>query len=446
MKDTESLQEDNLSLQEETAFFQEQSVSLLEETASFQEQSVSLLEETASFQEQIVSLPEEKVFLKDHNTQYALFDDTQKWMLKSGRRVEDVLHEFASKSAHEHLAHSFIINPLDPTWEQVNMFTKEELDEISTYKYRKLPAVPDDLAAFINEFNVKDVRTLRKALWQERDFDVVYDNDKSSDKDWVRNVVHSILMEIERSQLSQEHLESWYISRIWSVFDRCFGDLDAVNVIRGESTSIASGLRKNENRVAASTTAVRRQIMGHRADFIIRKLQTEYACGESGKRYSGEKDTKLLLERDLKLPKMMKDQLLQLFKACDNDEKIVRKLSTVGILQYGLSTSMLSMDCPAGYVCRVSSTPTYRIPTNIKSFPIVLHVIELTWKAKASIRDMINEVESYSFGDDEEPRQPVDFIIKKYRTPSPSLSQKKRLYIPSCVTSPFKKVKIEYLK
>ena len=119
---------------------------------------------------------------------------------------------------------------------------------------------------------------------------------KSFDKDWVRNVVHSILMEIECSQLSQEHLEVWYISRIWSVFDRCFGDLDAVHVIRGESASIASGLRKNENRVAASTTAVKRQLMGHRVDFLIRKLQTEYAFGESGKRYNGEKDTKLLLE------------------------------------------------------------------------------------------------------------------------------------------------------
>ncbi|CAO3678706.1 unnamed protein product [Umbelopsis ramanniana] len=384
---------------------------------------------------------EERVFLQEHNSQYASFDDAQKWALKSGRKVEDVLHKFASKSAHEHVAHSFIINPMDPTWERLNIFTREELDEISTYECRKLPVIPKDLAAFMNEFNLTDLQQLRTALWQQRDFDVVYEKTKSFDKDWVRSVVHNILMEIEFSQLSQEHLEVWYISRIWGGFDRCFVNLDAVNVIRGESASIASGLRKNENRVAASTTAVKRQVMGHRADFLIRKLQTEYACGESGKRYHGEKDTKLLLERDLKLPKMMKDQLLQLFKVCDNDERIIRKLSTVGILHYGLSATMLAMDCPAGYVCRVLPTQTYKIPTNIKSFPSVLKVIELTWKAKASIRDMINEVESYNFGDDEEPSEQVDFITTRYRTPSPSTSHKRCLYIPSCVTSPSKKLK-----
>lgn len=91
-----------------------------------------------------------------------------------------------------------------------------------------------------------------------------------------------------------------------------------IHVIRGESNSIASALRENVNRVAASTTAIKQQLIGHRADFLIRQLQTEYACGESRKRYTGEKDTKLLLERDLKLPKMIKDQLLQLFKFCNS--------------------------------------------------------------------------------------------------------------------------------
>ena len=137
----------------------------------------------------------------------------------------------------------------------------------------------------------------------------------------------------------------------------------------------------------------------------------------------------------------MKDQLLQLFKLCGYGERIIRQLSTAGILHYGLCATMLVMDCPAGYVCRVLPTPTYKIPTNIKSFPSILNVIELTWKAKVLIRDMINKVESYNFGDDEEPRQQVDIISDRYRTPSPSTSHKRCLYIPSCVTSPDKKLK-----
>jgi len=46
----------------------------------------------------------------------------------------------------------------------------------------------------------------------------------------------------------------------------------------------------------------------------------------------------------------------------------------------------------------------------MKSFPSVLKVIKLTWKAKVSIRDMNKEVESYNFGDDEEHRQEVNII------------------------------------
>ncbi|GAB5593996.1 hypothetical protein Unana1_08896 [Umbelopsis nana] len=383
---------------------------------------------------------EKECLLREHNSQYTLFDDSRKWKLKSGRKVEDVLHEFALRSTNEHAAHSFIINPLDSTWVQLDVFTKEELDEISTYKCSKLPTLPGDLTEFMNEFNLTDQQRLRTALWSQRDFDIAYDRKESFDKDWVRNVIHSIMMEIECCQLSQDHLESWYISHIWSVFDRCFGDVDEVHVIRGESASIASSVRKNENRLAASTTSMKRQMMGHRADLLIRKLKVEYACGETGRSYTSEKDTKLLLERDLKMPKMMKDQLVQLFKLCDNDESTTRKLAIAGILHFGLHTMMLVMDCPAGYVCRVLPTQTYKVPTSIKKFPSLLNVIQLTWKAKALIRDMINEVESYNSGNDGEHTE-VDVVTTRYRTPSPSASHKRRLYIPSCVSSPIKKQK-----
>ncbi|KAI9279526.1 hypothetical protein BC943DRAFT_355189 [Umbelopsis sp. AD052] len=372
----------------------------------------------------------EQAFLMEHTEQFTLFDNARKWKLRSGRNVEDVLHAFAKKCTHEHAAHSFILNPLDPTWEQLKVFTKEELHEMATFRSRKLPPLPDELALFINDFKLTNIKGIREALWRQRDFDMDFDRNMSFDKDWVRNVVHSILMELEAGQLSQNHLEPWLISHVWSTLDRCFGDLDSVNVVRGESTSSASGLRKNESRIAASTSPLKRLVMGHRADFLIRKLQTEYACGESGKSYTGEKDTKLLLERDLKMPKMLKDQLLQLFKLCNNDENSIRKLATTGILQYGLHSSVILLDCPSGYVCRVSSTPTYKIPTSITTFPRLLHVIELTWKSKALVRSTISEVEGYN--DDED----VDFTSSRYRTPSPSPSSKRPLYIPYCVSTP----------
>ncbi|KAI8576492.1 hypothetical protein K450DRAFT_256424 [Umbelopsis ramanniana AG] len=379
--------------------------------------------------------------LREHNIQFALFEDSQKWKLKSGRNVEDILHDFALAASNEHSAHSFIINPVDSTWLQLDVFSKDELDEISTLRYNHLPALPRDLMEYINEFNLTDQQQIRETLWKQRPFDASYDQKESFDKDWARNVIHSILMEIECRQLSQDHLESWYISHIWSTLDRCFGDLDEVYVIRGESASIASGIRKNENRIAASTTSMKRQMMGHRADLLIRKLKVEYACGETGKSYNSENDTKLLLERQLKMPKMMKDQLIQLFKLCDNDESAVRKLSIAGILHFGLHQTMLLMDCPAGYVCRVLPTPTCKVPTTLNTFPSLLNVIKLTWKAKALIRQVIKDVERYNSSNDGDSTE-IDVITSRYRTPPLSHGCKDKLYIPSCVTSPTKKQKM----
>lgn len=380
--------------------------------------------------------------MKEHNSQFSLFKDSQKWELKSGRKVENVLHDFALTSTSEHAAHSFTLNPLDSTWLQLDIFTKEELDEISTYKCHSLPSLPTDLKEFLKEFKLNDQQKIREALWKKRDFDLPFDQKASFDKDWVRNVVYNILLEIECCQLSQDHLESWYMSRIWSDFDRCFANVDDINVIRGESSSIASGVRKNENRLSASTNTMKRQIMGHRADFLIRKLKVEYACGESGKSFTSESDTKVLLERNLKLPKMMKDQLVQLCKLCENDEDTTRKLAIAEILQFGLHTTMMVMDCPAGYVCRILPTPIYKIPTSIRTFPSLLDVIQMVWKAKELIRRIINQVESYNTGNSEELAD-IDVISSKYRTPSPPTSHKQRLYIPSCVSSPQKRKRCE---
>ncbi|KAI8574947.1 hypothetical protein K450DRAFT_303907 [Umbelopsis ramanniana AG] len=114
----------------------------------------------------------------------------------------------------EHTAHSFIINPVDSTWLQLDAFSKDELNEISTYRYNHLPALPRDLMECINEFNLTDQQQIRKTLWKQRPFDASYDQKESLDKDWAQNFIHSILMEIECRQLSQDDLESWYISHI----------------------------------------------------------------------------------------------------------------------------------------------------------------------------------------------------------------------------------------
>jgi hypothetical protein len=76
---------------------------------------------------------DENDIIEQNNIKYASFDDAQKWMLNSGRKIEDVVHDFATKCKNERNAHSCIMYPTDPTWKQLNVLTEQELKEISTY-------------------------------------------------------------------------------------------------------------------------------------------------------------------------------------------------------------------------------------------------------------------------------------------------------------------------
>ena len=138
----------------------------------------------------------------------------------------------------------------------------------------------------------------------------------------------------------------------------------------------------------------------------------------------------------------MKDQLVQLCKLCDNDEGTTRKLAIAGILQFGLHMSIMVMDCPAGYVCRVSPSPVCKVPASLKTFPTLTDVIQLTWKAKALIQGVIDQVESYASGNGEELAE-IDLISSRDQTPPQPTSHKRRLRIPACVSSPPKKKKTE---
>ncbi|RIA90813.1 hypothetical protein C1645_693238, partial [Glomus cerebriforme] len=76
---------------------------------------------------------------------------------------------------------------------------------------------------------------------------------------------------------------------------------------QGESCSIASSSQKNRDRSVSSVSSMPRKIMGRRGDLIIHCMYKEYGCGEVGNLYTGYNGTKILRERGLKTPKMMKD-------------------------------------------------------------------------------------------------------------------------------------------
>jgi hypothetical protein len=75
--------------------------------------------------------------------------------------------------------------------------------------------------------------------------------------------------------------------------------------------------------------------MGRQGDLIIRTMSKEFGCGEAGRLFSGNNGTKLLRERGLKTPKVMKDQFDDLCAGQPN-ENTVRQLRTVGFIHAGV--------------------------------------------------------------------------------------------------------------
>ncbi|CAI2193859.1 18317_t:CDS:2, partial [Funneliformis geosporum] len=275
-------------------------------------------------------------------------ENKKKWVLTSGKVVEDELYKFGMRCNYEQ---SFV---------EENIFSPSELKEIYTYNQKSLPNMPQDLLEYLGSYQLAP-RVFRPEPWQS-----AYNRQKDFDRDWIRNTVDNLIREYETDSLKKgDHLEGWLLSHVWLFIDKAFENIEGVEAIRGESCSIASSSRKNRDRKVPSVSSMPRKIMGRKGDLIIRCMYREYGCGEAGKLHTGYNGTKILRERGLKTPKMMKDQFDDLCIHMGSKEKKVRKLETIGFIHAGLSVLLLRLDSPAGYVSRISRSKMLTIPSNI---------------------------------------------------------------------------------
>ncbi|RUS31851.1 hypothetical protein BC938DRAFT_476926 [Jimgerdemannia flammicorona] len=285
------------------------------------------------------------------NLSFGEMRSDEKWTLKSGRAVEDIMFAYGVKLEEESLVHSWILDLSDTRLQ--GLFTREEWEEIRTHNMPKIPQIPKELAMHMVSYATVDVQVLREMVLRSwLDPDVEYDPAKHGVFQYIHVVYERLctLYEQGTSPLEEHHLENWYNVNVWSVIlDRCFEQLGAVVCIRGESCSIASSERKNEKR----TLGIRKKI-GRRGDGIFRERngKNEFGIIEAAKEFDGNTSTKWLKE-SFKTPKVMHDMLVQLARAVKNDPSSVRQLRTVGWLHFGLYAQMLEMDCANGRVCRL---------------------------------------------------------------------------------------------
>lgn len=98
----------------------------------------------------------------------------------------------------------------------------------------------------------------------------------------------------------------------------------------GESANLSAKRRKSHD---GSGDA------GVKNDFIVRSVGgghlLEFACGETSCTYHDGVDTKHVYESSLKVPKSLRDMLIDLCRSVDWNPTMVNKLEVVGYLHHG---------------------------------------------------------------------------------------------------------------
>ncbi|CAJ0910374.1 12781_t:CDS:2, partial [Entrophospora sp. SA101] len=328
----------------------------------------------------------------DYKNIFKSMDNKFKWKLESsGRYVENVLYSYAIKNddSPELPLHSFIIDLKDSIIKKI--FTNPELEEMANTNIKTDPVVDKVFVDELNRFSeITTIQGFRVALNKLSTKCLETSNkDDHFSLDTLHYIINTLIRQYERhpNPFTVDHHEGWYVVNLWGpVVDRMFDDLEHIDVIRGDASSIASSERKNLNR-----NFTKRKKVGRKIDGLIRNTDgLEYGGMEAGRYYEGEKGTKWLKESNLKLPKLSRDMLVQL----DHEKKtVLEELEIVGFVHGGCSLMLIFVDIPKGYICRLTRSIVYEIPTKIKSFYKALELISAVWTAKLKVQRTISIVE-----------------------------------------------------
>ncbi|KAI8575045.1 hypothetical protein K450DRAFT_275975 [Umbelopsis ramanniana AG] len=369
---------------------------------------------------------------------YKLMREEQKWKLSTGKYVEDELYKFAKKCVYDHPSLSFILDPYDATYLQQGVFTEAEIDEMKACNRVIMEPLQKDVIAYLKLFNCTTTEQLRMACLKNLEWYQPFNRKEHFYQDWIRRTIDMMIAEFEAGSLNSQHSESWYMARIWTMIDRVFADVEDLETVRGESSSIATSTRKNQDRVIASMVKMKRKAMGRRGDLILRKNSAEYGCAEAGAKDEGSWGTKKLMEKGVKAAKTLKDMLNNLCDLVDNVESSVRQLRTIGYILSGLSMELMVMDSPMGYCCRITRSKLYSVPTSAlqvrrKLLPLMSALIS----TKLLVLKVINEVEHHDLDDDDL----EDSLANTFQEESSRIGSPKRTTIvfPTCNVTPTKR-------
>ncbi|KAF9143482.1 hypothetical protein BGX30_000371 [Mortierella sp. GBA39] len=294
------------------------------------------------------------------------------WTLKTGTVVDDVIVEYTRSSKTESAAHSFIFDTSN--LDLMELFSEEEQDEILAPK-RPAPENDPDLVQYLMTFNHSTMSKLRTRL-RDNDADQVDDNKDHlvTDRRWIYKTVLGMadVFDGSRRRYRQVQTERWLELHLWRLIDEYVFDHPDIQLVRGESTSMASTFRKNGTGRGGSE----RKRMGRRIDGLYVSCHQDIELGgiELGMDEQDAVGTKYQYD-GLKLQKLLKDQLDY---ALLHSTASKVDFETLGLQLSGRTMQVLTMDWVGGKFYRFRRDDPEKLPldaSNISDLLVVMSTI-----------------------------------------------------------------------
>ncbi|GES78735.1 C2H2-type zinc finger transcription factor [Rhizophagus clarus] len=319
----------------------------------------------------------------EYKTRFLNMNSDNKWKLPSNNYVEDILYQYAKDLPYENQLHSFIIDTCNETI--MDLFDDVDQEHIITYNSSPEIEMSDELVHFLMRYRKFQPNEMREVVNSGINISP-YDPKQHFNFHYIHQVFSQLLprYELRPNDFTRSHLEGWFASNIWSaIVDACFIDLETIEFVRGEGCSSASRQRKNRERKCSKT----KKIMGRKCDGIARDLGSpeEFAVSEEGSTWTGEDGTKYLSDGSLKMPKLMRDMLLQKIKNHGVNFVKNNQIEIVGFLHSAQYLQVFVMDIPSGYMCRLRRYPSSRIPTVLSEVDDLISLISDVLIAKLRI-------------------------------------------------------------
>ncbi|PKK76167.1 hypothetical protein RhiirC2_188867 [Rhizophagus irregularis] len=183
---------------------------------------------------------------------------------------------------------------------------------------------------------------------------------------------------MEPNPLTMDMPEAWHRINVWRTIDIMFSDTPYVYVVGGEKAGLACSERKNRYRTLANIGPTQRKKIGKKGDAYVRTIgstSTDWAGSEAGHKWDGPHGTKLMKESGLSLPRTLKDIFVHLAGKIDFEEQKMRKLNIIGFIHAGAVLMRVSLDCPAGYICRYTRRNLLEVYADVNNFGRSLDVL-----------------------------------------------------------------------